>query len=310
MKHLNWLLLLNVFIVLLYLTIRLNTFDGISNEEWSIMTSIRLPKILMAMLLGAILSMGGVVYQRLLNNALADSYTLGVSSGAVLGAACALIFFSSAIFIPLMSAIFGLLILVIILTLSAWLDNGRLSITVILYGVLCSMALSGILYLLIIFNPTKIQSIALYMFGSMSGMNYNHVLISTVLCIGLFIYARYFKYELSVLELGDLKSRTIISHVKLHKLMALLVFTIPTALLIGYTGIIGWIGIIVPQMIQRKKSYTMYNHLYSSAIWGATLLMCCELVSAFMFYPIQIPVGITVMLFSLPLLFIMMVNKS
>ena len=148
----------------------------------TIVFSVRLPRVLCVALTGASLSVCGAAMQGLLKNPLADGSTLGVSSGASLGAVISIAFGITLPGIPLagtmsMAMLFAFLSLVVILGLAYRLDGSLSTGTIILIGVIYSMFVSSVLSLVITFAPDKVQSITFWTMGSLAGRGYVHVLV-------------------------------------------------------------------------------------------------------------------------------------
>ena len=148
----------------------------------TIVFSVRLPRVLCVALTGASLSVCGAAMQGLLKNPLADGSTLGVSSGASLGAVISIAFGVTLPGIPLagtmsMAMLFAFLSLVVILGLAYRLDGSLSTGTIILIGVIYSMFVSSVLSLVITFAPDKVQSITFWTMGSLAGRGYVHVLV-------------------------------------------------------------------------------------------------------------------------------------
>ena len=153
--------------------------EGVSG---AIILNVRLPRVLATALCGAALSLCGAAMQGLLKNPLADGSTLGVSSGASLGAVISIAFGITLPGIPLagtmsMAMLFAFLSLVVILGLAYRLDGSLSTGTIILIGVIYSMFVSSVLSLVITFAPDKVQSITFWTMGSLAGRGYVHVLV-------------------------------------------------------------------------------------------------------------------------------------
>ena len=190
----------------------------------TIVFSVRLPRVLCVALTGASLSVCGAAMQGLLKNPLADGSTLGVSSGASLGAVISIAFGITLPGIPLagtmsMAMLFAFLSLVVILGLAYRLDGSLSTGTIILIGVIYSMFVSSVLSLVITFAPDKVQSITFWTMGSLAGRGYVHVLVllGALVVFGgvLFGCAR----ELNAFAVGEDNARHIgvnVRRVKLH----------------------------------------------------------------------------------------------
>ncbi|MDU2697700.1 MAG: iron chelate uptake ABC transporter family permease subunit, partial [Staphylococcus epidermidis] len=156
-----------LFILILSMSLSLcwdvGKLDDVFNQ--TILFQVRLPRLLEAMLTGAVLTLAGQVYQIVLNNPLADSFTLGLASGASLGSGIALFLGLSFLWFPIFSIIFSLITLLLVLSVSAMLAKGYPVQMLILTGLLLGALLNALLYLLVLINPKKMNPIASYLFG-------------------------------------------------------------------------------------------------------------------------------------------------
>src|SRR5699024_7713173 len=175
-------------------------------QMYNIIFGIRLPRMLFAIIVGASLAASGVVYQVILRNPMADSFTLGMANGAVLGSATAVILSLPVLIQPLLSIITGLIGLAIVIMAAKRMDAAYSPVTLIITGVLLGAMMSGLLYILILLNPNETLSIAGFMFGSLAGTSYETVSITAVLtAISAVIVYKYGRH-LDLLNLCDISA--------------------------------------------------------------------------------------------------------
>ena len=144
-------------------------------QVFSIIIDIRLPRALMAVLTGAALAMSGAVFQIILKNPMADSFTLGMANGAVLGSSLVVVSVLPVFLAPIASIVFGLATMLLVVVIARKIDVTYRPETLIITGILLGALLSGLLYLLILLFPNETASISRYMFGSLGGANFNQV---------------------------------------------------------------------------------------------------------------------------------------
>ena len=257
----------------------------------TIVFSVRLPRVLCVALTGASLSVCGAAMQGLLKNPLADGSTLGVSSGASLGAVISIAFGITLPGIPLagtmsMAMLFAFLSLVVILGLAYRLDGSLSTGTIILIGVIYSMFVSSVLSLVITFAPDKVQSITFWTMGSLAGRGYVHVLVllGALVVFGgvLFGCAR----ELNAFAVGEDNARHIGVNVRRVKL------TVMIAVCVSVGGTIGFVGLVTPHMVRLITGPNHRRLLPASAFGGAIFLMLCDLLARTLFDPRELPVGV------------------
>ena len=253
----------------------------------TIVFSVRLPRVLCVALTGASLSVCGAAMQGLLKNPLADGSTLGVSSGASLGAVISIAFGITLPGIPLagtmsMAMLFAFLSLVVILGLAYRLDGSLSTGTIILIGVIYSMFVSSVLSLVITFAPDKVQSITFWTMGSLAGRGYVHVLVllGALVVFGgvLFGCAR----ELNAIAVG----------VRRVKLTVMIAVSALIGVCVSVGGTIGFVGLVTPHMVRLITGPNHRRLLPASAFGGAIFLMLCDLLARTLFDPRELPVGV------------------
>ena len=263
----------------------------------SIILSVRLPRVLCVALTGAALSLCGVAMQGLLKNPLADGSTLGVSSGASLGAVIAIAFGITIPAVPfagtmVMAILFAFGSLVIILSLSYKLDYSLSTNTIILIGVIFSMFVSSILSLVITLAADKVQHITFWTMGSLAGSNYRNalVLLGALMIFGAAIiwYAR----ELNAFAVGEDNARHIGVNVKRVKLVILIASSALIGVCVSIGGTIGFVGLVTPHMTRMIVGPNHRRLLPACIFGGATFLMLCDLAARTLLNPKELPIGV------------------
>ena len=263
----------------------------------TIVFSVRLPRVLCVALTGASLSVCGAAMQGLLKNPLADGSTLGVSSGASLGAVISIAFGITLPGIPLagtmsMAMLFAFLSLVVILGLAYRLDGSLSTGTIILIGVIYSMFVSSVLSLVITFAPDKVKSITFWTMGSLAGRGYVHalVLLGALVVFGgvLFGCAR----ELNAFAVGEDNARQIGVDVKRAKLMLLIMVSVLIGVCVSVGGTIGFVGLVTPHMVRMLVGPNHKRLLPASMFGGAVFLMLADLIARILLNPLELPIGV------------------
>lgn len=277
-----------------------NTLRGVPVPEGvskSIILSVRLPRVLCVALSGAALSVAGAAMQGLLRNPLADGSTLGVSSGASLGAVISLAF---GITIPgfsyagtmIMSMLFAFGSLVLILSIAYFLDHSLSTNSIILIGVIFSMFVSSIMNLIISFAGEKVKSITFWTMGSLSGSNYTHVMILLIaLALGGGIILHYAE-ELNAFAIGEDNARHIGVNVKKVKLMILITVSALIGVCVSIGGTIGFVGLVMPHMTRMVIGPNHKRHLPASMFSGAIFLLLADLVARTLLSPVELSIGV------------------
>ncbi len=263
----------------------------------NIILNVRLPRVLNVALTGAALSLCGAAMQGLLRNPLADGSTLGVSSGASLGAVIALALGITlpgsdlgGVMLVAMGAAF--LSLLLILWLTYLLDRTLATNSMILIGVIFSMFVSSILSLIISFAGEKLRSITFWTMGSLSGTGYGHariLLAALVLCGGVLLrYAR----ELNAFAISEENARHIGVNVKRVKLTVLVAVSILIGVCVSIGGSIGFVGLVTPHMARMLIGPNHKRLLPASMFSGAIFLLLSDLAARTVLRPIELNIGV------------------
>lgn len=267
--------------------------DGLEKTVPFIVMDVRLPRILTAALVGAGLAMSGVIYQGILLNPLADPYTLGISSGAAFGASLALLAnvtlfgqFST----PLFAFIGAILTLLTVMRLSTF--NGQISAqTLILSGVIASAILSAGISFLKYLADEQVAIIIFWLMGSFASSTWRGVaLVGCAVLLGGAI-TLYYGRDLNIMSLGRRSSDSLGVETGLVRRILLLVASLVTAICVAMTGIIGFIGLIVPHLMRYLVGPDNRKLLPASAFAGAILLLLADTVTRAVL-PVEVPIGV------------------
>lgn len=260
----------------------------------AIVWDIRLPRIITGVFVGAGLAVSGAVFQALLRNPLADPYTIGISTGAALGATVA-IFFSAIVQmaeIPVMPAAFvgavGTLFLVIKVAGKSRAFN---SSSLIIAGIIVSSIGSAAISLLKSLSGDEVSLIVFWLMGSLASRTWQHVgVLVPVIAIGLMVATIYGR-ELNLLSIGEEDALSLGVNVKRVRLILLVTASLITAACVSVSGIIGFVGLVVPH-IMRQFISTDHKYLIPlSALAGAWLLMVADNMTRVLMV-VEIPVGV------------------
>ncbi|UOS24819.1 iron ABC transporter permease [Helicobacter pylori] len=270
------------------------------NEELSslsiIILEIRLPRVILALLVGASLSGSGVVMQTIFRNPLVDPFLLGISSGAMLGVAMAIAVVESNIAIL---AFFGaILASLAVLAMNRVLGNSVLSL--VLSGVVLSAflsALAGAIKFFVI--PQKAQAIIVWLLGSLSLSSYKDCLIAFIgLSLG-FIPLFLLRWRINLLSLSDAQSLSLGINPVLLRSLCLVCVSVASALAVSVSGTIGWIGLVIPHVARLFFGANLQKLLLSSLLMGAFFLLLADVVAKTI-TPYDLPVGIATSVLGAP----------
>ena len=259
---------------------------------------IRLARILLAGLVGLGLALAGAAFQGILLNPLADPFTLGVASGAAFGASLALslgvgtALWGSLGLVPFSAFVGAVAALGLVLALGAMVGGFHYG-TLILAGVIVSAFLSYLISLIKFLFADSLSAIVFWIMGSFSARTWSHLMFALpYILVGsviLLIYAR----ELNLLTLGDAPAQQLGVAVGRVRLILLLAASLITAGAVAVSGIIGFVGLIVPHLVRLLVGPDHRRLLPAAALTGAALLIAADtLARGLMPYGQEIPVGI------------------
>lgn len=303
-----WLIILLIS-VLVSLCWDLGSLNDAFNQ--TILLKVRLPRVLEAMLTGATLTIAGHMFQTILNNPLADSFTLGLASGASLGSGLALFLGLSFLWVPFFSIAFSLITLVLVLGLTVILSRGYPIRVLIILGLMIGALFNALLYMLVLINPRKMNSIANYLFGGFASAEYHDVIIIALTMIVAMVILFSMKNGIKLLQVGELKSQSLGLNVQNVIFIVLAVSSMITAVVVAYVGIIGFIGMIVPQLLRRFYwQYELGTQMVLNLIVGSTVMVVADFIGGTMIQPVQIPASIIMALLGVPVLFYILFTQT
>lgn len=277
----------------------------------TILLKVRLSRVLEALLTGATLTLAGQMFQTVLNNPLADSFTLGLASGATFGSGLALFLGLSFLWIPFFSIGFSLITLIIVLSLTMALSTGYPVRVLILLGLMIGALFNALLYILILIKPQKLNTVANYLFGGFASAEIeNDIMIAIVLALsvmGLGLLLR----PIKLLQLGELKGQSLGLNVQRMTFLLLTIASVVTAVVVAYVGIIGFIGMIVPQLIRRYYwRFELGMQMVLNIIIGAIVMALADFIGSILIHPIQVPASIIMALLGIPVLCYILLSQS
>lgn len=288
-------------------------FGELPRTVRAIVWDLRLPRVLLGALVGASLSMAGAVFQGLLRNPLADPFTIGVSSGAAAGATVAL--FLRAILgwyfpqqVPLFAFAGALLAIAFVYNLAK--IGGRVPVvTLLLAGVVVSSFLSAIISLLMVFAGEDLKGIWFWLSGGLALRSWSYLWLAAPYLLLGSVFLAFYARELNVLQLGEEAAQHLGVHVERVKKILLAVASLLTATAVSVSGMIGFVGLIVPHAVRMLTGPDHRTLLPASALCGAIFLVWADVLARTALAPRELPVGIITAFVGAPF-FIWLLHKK
>ncbi|WP_373894754.1 FecCD family ABC transporter permease [Virgibacillus sp. CBA3643] len=285
------------------------------DETYSnIVYQIRLPRVILAGLVGASLAIAGAAFQGLLRNPLADPYILGVSSGASVGAVATLFFnitipFLGLYTLPVLSILAALLTILSVLFFARRVDRTMRVETIILTGIIFSSFLGAFISLIIAFTGDQLQQIMGWLLGSVSmrGWSYVGIIIPFFILGSLLLLIN--TRELNAMSFGEERAQHLGVDVQKRKLIILVAGSILTGAAVAVSGAIGFVGLVIPHLTRRLWGPDHVHLLPLSILTGAGFLILTDLLSRTVISPTILPIGVITALIGAPVFGVILIKQ-
>lgn len=266
-------------------------------QQWYVLTQLRLPRSLMAIIIGALLGMAGCAMQGLVRNPLADPGLIGISGGAAAAAAASIAFMpllgATALLSTSLAAFMGALMSVAIVMGIAKHVQGLTVATLILAGVAIN-AFSGTIIGAISYmaDDDALRQISYWTMGSLAGANWQQLmLLSPCAVICIFLFSR-MAHGLNLFALGEQDAACMGLDVKHTKRLVLWTIAFAVAMATALCGIIGFVGLVIPHICRAIIGVDHRYLLPASGVMGSLLLLVSDVLSRTLMSPVEIPIGI------------------
>ncbi len=286
----------------------------LSDAERTILWRLRLPRILAACLIGSYLAAGGVAFQGLFRNVLAEPFVIGASSGAALGVTLAIIFGMQATILGLGSttvmALLGALAVVAVVLLIGSSLPAPSTVSLLLAGVVISSLCAALVAGLVIINQQKGGVILSWTMGSLAD-SHPAGLVAAV-CVGmpgLFLLV-FLCRALDAYSLGDITSQSLGLDVTWFRWLLIFAASLCTAAAVSVAGVIGFVGLIAPHLGRQFVGGRHIRVLPISMLLGAALLLAADLVARTVAAPAELPVGIVTAVVGSPAFLWLLLSSS
>ena len=282
-----------------------DTFDLLDN----IILQIRLPRVLLAILIGSSLATSGAVFQAMFVNPLVSPGILGVLAGASFGAALGMLISEHWFVVQILAFIFGFVAVGLAVLIGNMVTNSRSTVMLVLGGVISGSLFTSLLSVIkYVADPySTLPAIVYWLMGSLSAAELSKVLLIGVPMIlsvfGMILMSKYF----DILSLGDEEAKALGINVNAIRIVAIILATLASSLSFVMAGIIGWVGLIIPHIIRMAIGPSHRTLIPLSAILGAIFLLLADSVSR-LALSVEIPIGILTSLIGIPIFVIVLKN--
>lgn len=259
-----------------------------------VLFNVRLPRMLAAILVGAALSGSGACYQGIFRNPMVEPSLLGVTAGAAFGAALAILLSFSIALIQLTAFLFGLFAVLITAALSSFVNrDGDRTLTLILCGIVTGTLFSALLSLAkYTADPySKLPAITYWLMGSLSSINMNDLRFAALSATAGFVPLVLLRWRINTMTFGEDEAKTLGVNVSVIRAIAVASSTLMTASSVSISGMVGWIGLMIPHLARMLVGPSFTILLPASILLGSLFLLIVDTIARIAF-PIEIPLGI------------------
>ncbi|ANJ91135.1 ABC transporter permease [Pasteurella multocida subsp. multocida HB01] len=275
--------------------------DNPRTDAETVLWNIRLPRFFTAIIVGAALSVAGATYQGMFKNPLVSPDILGVTAGAGLGAVTAIYFGGSLFTIQVVAFLGGLLAVFLVYLISRTAPHHSPTLALVLAGIaIASLLSAGISLLKILSDPySQLTTITFWLMGGLNMATLNDLaLVAPLICASL-IPLILLRWRMNLLSLDDEEAETLGINTKRTRLIFILSATLMTSAAVSITGIIGWVGLIIPHIARLWIGADFRRLLPTSLFIGATFLLLTDTIARSIF-SIEVPLGIITSLVGAP----------
>lgn len=278
----------------------------------SIVWNLRLPRVIMALLIGIGLGTSGAVFQAVLRNPLASPFTLGIGSSAGFGAVIAIVFFNGLVneyAIVTWAFIFTLLSSFMILTMSRY--KGATPETMILTGIALMFLFSSLSsFLQYLGTKEEVHGIVFWFFGSLSKVGYREIILAGIMILVPLPFVFRFAFDFNLMAAGDESAKALGVNVAGVRMFSIALVSLMTAGAICFTGVIGFVGLVAPHIARMIFGSDNLFLIPASALIGGVLVLLADTLGRTVWLPHVIPIGIVTSLIGVPFFLYLLIKKT
>lgn len=283
--------------------------DDVPIIDKNIVLNLRIPRTIVALLTGIALSISGLVYQEIFNNKLVSPDLLGVSSGASVGAAFAIVLGYTGLVISLFSFTLGLITMFLTLIVTKIFKSSS-SVYLLLAGVIIGGFMSSAtgLFKYLASSDRQLSEITFWLLGSFSSVTYDSVLILLPIVLFGVITLFLLRWKINILALGQEEATSVGINYKALRLVVIICATLLTAGTVAIAGVIGWIGLVIPHISRILVGRNTKRTIPLTIVIGACFMIIVDVISR-SFTSTEIPLSVVTGFFGTPLFLVILYTK-
>lgn len=317
-RSLIWILLIFILILSPFFgsaSLQIDDILKLNTLSSKIFFELRLPRELFAFSAGVILSLSGLLFQTLFRNALMTPYTLGISSGAVLGAGIAIkLGIATIAFGVAAVSLFGFLgamaTVVLLIWLSKYIKTSQ-NQSILLLGIALSLFFTSAL-MVIFYLGNSIQNDMLIRFtmGSLSSIGWQNPIILSTIATMLLVSIYLYRFELQLLSISDVDARLKGVDTKKVTINLLVISSFAIGVMVSISGPIGFVGLIVPHIITKLYPSTANNRIFKTALLGGLFLVLCDTLTRVINTQSELPIGVITAFIGGPFFIYLIISRN
>ena len=277
---------------------------------YSIVWRIRFPRVLLAAVVGATLSLGGLVFQALLRNPLAEPFILGISGGSAIGAIIGILLglsrFPGICFTSFLGSLGTLALILVMSTGKSVFRKDALLLSGVMVNAFCSAI---IMFLVSITQDARLHNIIFWLMGDLSAADLPQVVILGAILIPCFIMVFMFSHAMNLLMMGKDMARTMGINIKAVTFTLLVVTSFMVSATVSFSGLVGFVGLVIPHLLRLVLGPDHRSLVPACLFGGAAYLVLCDLLARTLPQQGEMPAGVVTALIGAPL-FIILLQKS
>ncbi|MCU1366551.1 MAG: transporter permease protein [Ilumatobacteraceae bacterium] len=287
----------------------------ITGANWHLIWTVRMPRVVLAALVGAMLSVAGASYQGAFGNPLADPYLLGVAAGSGLGATIVFVVGRASTSgwlidpLPLASFVGGLVAVFVTYLIGSAFGTTRSSLTLVLAGVAITSLASAIQTFVLYRNSEVIREVYSWILGRLSTASWRDVRLVTPYIVGSCIVLLLHRRHLDILRVGDEEAASLGMQVGRVRLIVVVAATLGTAAAVSVSGLIGFVGIVVPHAVRMMAGASYRRLLPLTILLGAAFLILTDIPGRVLTHGSETPIGVVTAFFGAPFFIIVLMRR-
>ena len=285
------------------------TSKNAGSTAYTLITIVRIPRILGGLFAGIGLACAGVILQGVMNTSLASPNTIGVNSGSGFAVMLAMMLFpANTLLIPAFAFGGALFTSLTVFALAYLADTSRT--TIILAGITISSFLSAGINTIKLLDAEISINLTSFMMGSLSGLTTDKLAVPCICILAAFLIAMIFARPLNILSLGDDVAHSLGIHVPLIRFILLVIASVMAGCVVSYAGLLSFVGLVVPHICRQLFGNDARFLLPCSALLGGSFVILCDLLGRVLFAPFELPAGILMAFIGGPFFLYLLLKKK